>query len=306
MISKFEKITPESVFLNRRFYMKNYILASLTSAICPEIIASVIFNSNKELQEQLTKESVATSYNNFYEFSLEKDEVKKKVEKWNIDKNWKINISGLVEKKHSLTLEELIALCGVKQEERIYRFRCVEGWSMVVPWYGFPLKNLIEKLKLTKNTKFVKFQSFTDKKSTQIDRLPNYPWPYTEGLTLEEALNPLTFIATGMYGKPLSKQNGAPLRLVVPWKYGFKSIKSLVNIEFTENQPQTLWNSLASNEYGFYANVNPNKAHPRWSQATERILDTSFFPKRKPTLMFNGYEKEVSYLYKNLDLLKNF
>ena len=177
---------------------------------------------------------------------------------------------------------------------------------MVVPWTGFSMAKLIEKLKPTSAATHVLFQSFSDSKiGTNIKSLPQYPWPYTEGLTLPEAKNQLTLIATGLYGKPLPKQNGAPLRLVVPWKYGFKSIKSITKIEFTNSQPKTLWNQLAPNEYGFYANVNPNVDHPRWSQASERILDKGFIPKRKPTLLFNGYEKEVADLYKNLDLKKN-
>lgn len=177
---------------------------------------------------------------------------------------------------------------------------------MVVPWTGFSMAKLIEKLKPTSAATHVLFQSFSDSKiGTNIKSLPQYPWPYTEGLTLPEAKNQLTLIATGLYGKPLPKQNGAPLRLVVPWKYGFKSIKSFTKIEFTNSQPKTLWNQLAPDEYGFYANVNPSVDHPRWSQASERILDKGFIPKRKPTLLFNGYEKEVADLYKNLDLKKN-
>ena len=315
MNSKTETVTPETLFLNRRKFMKTTMLAS-AAATLPWRAWSEISLAGAKLNEKYknllptdtpTKEEVATSYNNFYEFSLEKDEVKKRVEKWNLDKQWKIEISGLVDKPKSYSLEDLISLAGGSIEERIYRFRCVEAWSMVVPWSGFPLAQLIEKLKPKSSAKYVKFQTFSDKKiAPNLSELSQYPWPYTEGLTIEEALNPLTFIATGMYGKALPKQNGAPLRLVVPWKYGFKSIKSIVKIEFTDKQPKTLWNELASSEYGFYANVNPKVDHPRWSQASERILDKGFFPKRKPTLMFNGYEKEVAHLYKGLDLAKNY
>jgi len=255
---------------------------------------------------KLTKEGVATSYNNFYEFSLEKGEVKTKVESWKLDPDWSVEVGGLVENKKSYKVQELVEMAG-GLEERVYRFRCVEAWSMVVPWAGFPLANLIEKLKPKASARYVRFQTFADKKiGPNIGGLSGYPWPYTEGLTIEEAKHPLTLIATGMYGKPLPKQNGAPIRLVVPWKYGFKSIKSIVKIDFVENQPKTLWNELAPKEYGFYANVNPKVDHPRWSQASERILDTSFFPKRQETLMFNGYEKEVARLYNGLDLAKNF
>jgi sulfoxide reductase catalytic subunit YedY len=315
MNSKTEKITPEFLFLNRRNFMKNHLLAAtLASLPYPlwantSLLGSQLNDKYKNLRagDTLTKEEVAISYNNFYEFSLEKDEVKKKVEKWTLDKNWKIEISGLVEKPKTYSLEDLVALVGGSVEERIYKFRCVEAWSMVIPWTGFSLALLIEKLKPKSKAQFVQFQTFSDKKiAPNFSELSQYPWPYTEGLTIEEAMNPLTLIATGMYGKPLPKQNGAPLRLVVPWKYGFKSIKSIVKIEFTDKQPKTLWNQLAPKEYGFYANVNPQVDHPRWSQSSERILDTSFLPKRKPTLLFNGYEKEVASLYKGLDLTKNF
>jgi len=316
MDSKTEIITPEYLFLNRRQFMKNSILATALMTV-PYRAYSEVSLAGAKLNEKfknllpkdaLTSEEVASSYNNFYEFSLEKDEVKKRVEKWNLNlKDWKIEVSGLVEKPKVYSFEDLISLAGGTLEERIYRFRCVEAWSMVVPWSGFPLANLIEKLKPKSSAKFVQFQTFADQKiGPNLSAMSHYPWPYTEGLTIEEAKNPLAFIATGMYGKALPKQNGAPLRLVVPWKYGFKSIKSIIKIEFTDKQPKTLWNALASDEYGFYANVNPAVDHPRWSQATERILDKSFFPKRKPTLLFNGYEKEVAYLYKDLDLKKNF
>jgi methionine sulfoxide reductase catalytic subunit len=315
MNSKTEKITPEFLFLNRRQFMTNSLITSALTTFTYKAFGKVSLTGAKLNEkyknllpgDSLTKEEIATSYNNFYEFSLEKDAVKKKVEKWTVDKDWKIEVSGLIEKPKTYSLDELIDLSGSSIEERIYKFRCVEAWSMVVPWSGFPLASLIEKLKPKASAKFVKFQTFSDKKiGSNISDLPQYPWPYTEGLTLEEAMNPLTLVATEIYKKPLPKQNGAPIRLIVPWKYGFKSIKSIVKIEFTEKQPQTLWNELAPKEYGFYANVNPKVDHPRWSQASERILDSGFFPKRKPTLPFNGYEKEVAYLYKGLDLAKNY
>jgi sulfoxide reductase catalytic subunit YedY len=305
-------MTPEFYFKNRRVFMKYGLTLGMMILFPKKIFGAGSYpaksNSNFNIPKDLnlTKEDVATSYNNFYEFSLEKDEVKPKVEGWNLKTDdWRVQISGLVENKKSFSLNELIELAG-GLEERIYRFRCVEGWSMVVPWTGFSMAKLIEKLKPKSAATHVQFQSFSDPKiGTNIKSLPQYPWPYTEGLTLPEAKNQLTLIATGLYGKPLPKQNGAPLRLVVPWKYGFKSIKSITKIEFTNSQPKTLWNQLAPDEYGFYANVNPNVDHPRWSQASERILDKGFIPKRKPTLLFNGYEKEVADLYKNLDLKKN-
>jgi len=303
-----EQVTPERIFWNRREFLKVSMAAGIGTAFPFAGYAAPLGKINDKFKAagDLTKEEIATSYNNFYEFSLEKEAVKKKVEAWKLDPNWKIEVTGLVEKKKSYSVEDLISLAG-GVEERIYRFRCVEAWSMIVPWTGFSLAKLLEKLKPSAKAKFVKFQTFGDKSiGTNMGNLPGYPWPYTEGLTIEEAMNPLALIATGLYQKPLPKQNGAPLRLVVPWKYGFKSIKSIVKIEFTDAQPKTLWSELASSEYGFYANVNPKVDHPRWSQASERILDKSFFPKRKPTLLFNGYESEVAHLYKGLDLTKNF
>lgn len=304
-----EEITPEELFLSRRDFLKAATVAGIGTAFPHAAYAASKLNEKYNLKDETqTKEELATGYNNFYEFSLEKEAVKGKVEAWKLDTaNWKIEVAGMVEKPRSYSLDELLKLSGVAVEERVYRFRCVEAWSMVVPWQGIPLASLIEKLKPGAKAKFVKFQTFSDQKiGTNMSGLPGYPWPYTEGLTLEEAKHPLALLATGMYGKPLPKQNGAPLRLVVPWKYGFKSIKSIVKIELTDTQPKTLWSDLAPSEYGFYANVNPKVDHPRWSQASERILDKSFFPKRKPTLMFNGYEAEVASLYKDLDLKKNY
>jgi len=311
-------VTPEELYLNRRSLLKAAGVSSaaaLASAYIPEAWAKdelkkLQFKKNDKYvvtdkDRPLTKEELATSYNNFYEFSLDKDEVRKKVENWKLGP-WKIDISGTKSSNKSFDVDGLSALAG-GLEERIYRFRCVEAWSMVVPWTGFPLAELIKKLEPNSKAKYVRFQTFDDKKiGTNIGNLPYYPWPYIEALTMEEALHPLSFIATGMYGKALPKQNGAPIRLVVPWKYGFKSIKSIIKIDFVETRPMGLWEKLASSEYGFYANVNPKKDHPRWSQATERVLDGKFFPTKIPTLAFNGYEKEVAELYKGIDLIKNF
>lgn len=304
-------MTPEFLFHHRRAFLRHGTLLGMAMVLPKMLWAGELFPPKKNDKYKtgdlkITKEELATSYNNFYEFSLEKDEVKTKVADWNLNAAWPIEIGGLIENKKTYRLDELISMAG-GIEERTYRFRCVEAWSMVVPWAGFPLANLIEKLKPKASVKYLRFQTFGDKKiGPNISRLANYPWPYTEGLTMAEARHPLTLIATGMYGKPLPKQNGAPLRLIVPWKYGFKSIKSIVRIDFIEEQPKTLWNQLAPAEYGFYANVNPKVAHPRWSQASERVLDTSLFPKRQPTLIFNGYEKEVADLYKGIDLTKNY
>ncbi len=302
--SKIE-ITSEKDFLNRREFLKNTSQVASTSVLFG-FAANPIFKE-ADLLGKVTAEKNALSYNNFYEFSLDKEEVKSKVEKWNLDvQQWKVQVEGLCEKTGSYSIDELVKMSGGSQEERVYRFRCVEGWSMVLPWGGFELAKLINTLKPKSKAKYIYFQSFKDSKvAPNIENL-NYPWPYQEGLLLEEALNPLAFIATGLYGKPLPKQSGAPLRLVVPWKYGFKSIKSIVKIGFTDNQPKTLWNELAPKEYGFFANVNPKVDHPRWSQATERVIDGKLFPTRQPTLMFNGYEKQVASLYQGLDLSKNY
>lgn len=311
-------VTPEEIYLNRRQLLKGTGLAAagaITSGLIPEAWAKeelrkLNFKKNPnyvvtDKDRPLTKEDLAISYNNFYEFSLDKNEVQEKVKKWNLGP-WKIEVSGLKGPSKTFDVDSITSLAG-GLEERIYRFRCVEAWSMVVPWTGFPLAELIKKLEPNPKAKYIKFQTFDDRKiGSNMGSLPHYPWPYTEGLTLEEAMNPLTLIATGMYGKALPKQNGAPIRLIVPWKYGFKSIKSITKIEFTETRPLGLWEKLAPDEYGFYANVNPKKDHPRWSQASERILDGKFFPTKIPTLAFNGYEKEVAGLYKGLDLMKNY
>ncbi len=308
-----ETITPEELFINRRellraagFVGASALLSSVALASKKGIPAKPNLEYRVEDKDRsLTKEELATSYNNFYEFSLDKGAVKPKTESWTVAPDWKVEVTGLTETKKSYTVDELIDMAG-GVEERIYRFRCVEAWSMVVPWTGFSLAKLIPKLKPKSSAKYVVFQTFNDRKiGTNMNSLPQYPWPYTEGLRMDEALHPLTLIATGLYAKELPKQNGAPLRLVVPWKYGFKSIKSIVIIEFSDKQPKTLWNDLSPSEYGFYANVNPEVDHPRWSQATERVLDGKFLATRIPTLKFNGYEKLVAGLYKDLDLKKN-
>lgn len=311
------EVTSEEIYLNRRSLLKvSGLLAA--SSVLPSQGFSAEPNKNPTLNfkknnsflvtdsdRSLTKEDLATSYNNFYEFSLDKDNVKDKVNSWNLDPGaWSIEVSGLKSGSKKLFIQDLIKMTS-GLEERIYRFRCVEAWSMVLPWIGIPFAEVIKKLDPKVGTKFVKFQSFADTKiGSNMTKLPHYPWPYTEGLTIEEAMNPLTLLATGLYGKELRKQNGAPLRLVVPWKYGFKNIKSIVKIEFTDKQPRGLWENLAADEYGFYANVNPDKDHPRWSQKSERVIDGKFFPSRIKTLKYNGYEKEVAGLYKGLDLQK--
>ncbi len=240
---------------------------------------------------RLTDEKTAAKYNNFYEFTTVKAAVHRMVDKFVIDP-WPIEITGLVEKPMKLDVAELIS--QITLEERVYRFRCVEAWSMIVPWTGFPLSALLKKVQPKAAAKFVRFQSFFKPDQAPGFAETSYPWPYTEGLRLEEAMHPLTMLATGIYGKPLPKQHGAPIRVVVPWKYGYKSIKSIVKIELVDQQPSTLWETLAPKEYPFESNVNPTVPHPRWSQATERLIDTGG---RANTLPFNGYATEVASLY---------
>ncbi|MEI6618280.1 MAG: protein-methionine-sulfoxide reductase catalytic subunit MsrP [Betaproteobacteria bacterium] len=246
----------------------------------------------------------AAGYNNFYEFGTDKSDPAANAHTLKTTP-WTVDIEGLVKKPGRWALEDLMALSAM--EERIYRLRCVEGWSMVIPWVGFSLAELIRKVEPLGNAKFVEFVSLADPKTMPFVGSRMLQWPYTEGLRLDEALHPLTLLAFGMYGEVLPKQNGAPLRLVVPWKYGFKSAKSIVKIRFTEKQPATAWNQAAPQEYGFYSNVNPAVDHPRWSQATERRLgEDGLLAKRRKTLPFNGYEAQVAALYAGMDLKKYY
>jgi methionine sulfoxide reductase catalytic subunit len=303
------QITPRWAYMRRRSLLQGGSLGLLSWwAQWPFAQESKLkFKKNPEFQSveeprKLSKAELAYHYNNFYEFSLDKLDVEENAKKWNIN-SWKLEVGGLVNKARTLSLTDLTSAFDL--EERIYRFRCVEAWSLVLPWIGFPLAALIKSVEPKPEAKYLKFVSLADKAvMPNITKLANYPWPYTEGLSMEEAMNPLALIAVGMFGEPLKKQNGAPVRLVVPWKYGFKSAKSLVKIEFVKEQPKNLWQELAPAEYGFYANVNPKVDHPRWSQASERVVDGSFFPKRIPTLMFNGYEKYVAKMYEKIDLKK--
>jgi len=298
-------ITPEKAFHNRRTFLRRLGFAGgamissgawLHAADGPTKPAYP-FKRNPEFDPKwkLTDERVAGSYNNFYEFSLQKDRVKDLVGRF-VTSPWKIEVGGLVEKPATFDLDELLATVPV--EERVYRFRCVEAWAMIVPWTGFPLSKLIEKVQPKSAAKFVRFET-----AHRPDQMPGmrspqtarYPWPYFEGLRLDEAMHPLTFLATGIYGKPMPRQHGAPVRLVVPWKYGYKSIKSVVKIEFIDKQPKTFWETLAPDEYPFESNVNPAVPHPRWSQAVERMIDTGDRVRTQP---FNGYGHLVAKLYR--------
>ena len=254
--------------------------------------------------EKVTAYADVTSYNNFYEFGTDKADPARHAHALQTSP-WSVVVEGLVNKPGRYALEDLLKLSPM--EERIYRLRCVEGWSMVIPWVGYSLSALIKRVEPQGSAKYVEFVTLADPKQMPGLRSRVLDWPYTEALRLDEALHPLTLLAFGMYGEVLPKQNGAPVRLVVPWKYGFKSAKSIVKIRFIEQEPRTAWNKAAANEYGFYSNVNPDVDHPRWSQATERrIGEDGLFAKKRKTLLFNGYEAQVGQLYAGMDLRKNY
>ena len=307
------EVTSEDAYLSRRRMIKALGLATAS----PLVFSSLAEGATEGFPTKLNKKYLppkgtkptefkyVTGYNNFYEFSTDKFEPRILANRGWKTEPWTIEIGGHVEKPLKLDVNELAK--EMAPEQRVYRFRCVEAWSMVIPWDGFPLNKLIKKVKPTSKAKYLKFTTFLDKKAGPgFEKYPYYDWPYTEGLRMDEANNELSFLATGIYGRALPNQNGAPLRLVVPWKYGFKCIKSIVRIDFTDKQPSTLWNAAAPREYGFYANVNPEVAHPRWSQARERVIGAGAFADRIPTLKFNGYQKEVGHLYEGMDLKKNF
>lgn len=253
-----------------------------------------------ELGDPLTLYELVTSYTNFYEFTMSKHGVAALAKDFKTSP-WEVTVGGLVHRPRTFGLEDLLK--KFSQEERVYRMRCVEGWSMVIPWQGFALSRLLKEVEPMGSARFVRFESVYRPEEMPGQRMPGYPWPYQEGLRLDEAMHDLTILATGLYGVPLPVQNGAPVRLVVPWKYGFKSIKSVVKIELVEEQPATLWSTVAPYEYGFYANVNPEVPHPRWSQASEQRIGESG---RRPTLLFNGYAEQVADLYRGMDLRQYF
>ena len=286
------EITPEVVWLNRRQIISSALSLGFCGTIAGPVSAEVLTpNSWEDI----------TSYNNYYEFGTGKGDPAANAHNLKTE-GWSIVVDGMVDNPGRYSLAKL--LTGLTLEERIYRFRCVEAWSMVVPWNGYELKDILDIVGVKPGAKFVSFET-----ALRPDEMPGVKynvldWPYREGLRLDEAMHPLTLMATEIYGKPIPNQNGAPIRLVVPWKYGFKSIKSIVRITLTDTEPQTSWNMSNSREYGFYSNVNPTVNHPRWSQASERRIGGGLFAKRKPTLMFNGYEDEVAHLYDGMDLAK--
>jgi len=283
--------TPESVYRNRRAFLKAAGFAGFSSLLAAA--SPVKRNEKYELDRAITEEWAATGFNNFYEFTLDKPRVKDTVGPFTISP-WKIQVGGLVNKPKTYDVDDLLQRMPL--EERLYRMRCVEAWSMAVPWTGFPISALIKEVEPKPEAKFLRMVTlFRPEQMPGIKSQPHYPWPYFEALRLDEAMNELALFVTGIYGKPLPKQNGAPFRLIVPWKYGLKSIKSIVKIEFTAKQPPTLWAQVGPTEYGWYSNVNPKKAHPRWSQAFEKVIPTM---ERRPTLPYNGYDQFVAALYK--------
>jgi sulfoxide reductase catalytic subunit YedY len=300
------QITPESIYEKRREFMITGGVLGTALLLNPwtSARASLAISDYKpnvvNTGEALTSEKDATTYNNFYEFGTGKTDPLQNAQNLNTD-DWKITVSGECDKPGEYALEDLVKPFDI--EERIYRLRCVEAWSMVIPWLGVPMASILKSLQPTSKAKYVAFKTLLDPEQMPGQKRSVLQWPYEEGLRIDEAMNPLTLFAVGMYGKTMPNQNGAPVRLVVPWKYGFKSIKSIVSIEFTEEQPQTSWNISGPNEYGFYSNVNPEVNHPRWSQKKERRIGEIF---KQKTRMFNGYETEVAHLYKDMNLKTYF
>ena len=307
------EITPQHVYLRRREFMKGVsalslgalVLAACKGQVTPTGMSDTdlfpppeVNGRTDELGNPANSYEDITQYNNYYEFSTDKSSVAILAKDFETSP-WQVNVSGLVKKPKTYDLDDLLKF---EQQERIYRLRCVEGWSMVIPWQGFPLSKLLNEVEPTSEAKYVRFETLYDptRMPGQEDRY--FPWPYIEGLRLDEAMHDLAILATGLYGQALPSQDGAPIRLVVPWKYGFKSIKAIVSIKLVDQMPTSLWMAAAPNEYGFYANVNPQVPHPRWSQATERRIGEF---SRRDTLMFNGYE-EVASLYAGMDLKANF
>ncbi len=296
-------VTPKSAWLNRRQLLAGGAGALALGSIAGPAAASLGAKKTSygaDLEPN-TFEDI-TNYNNFYEFGTDKGDPARYAHMLTTDP-WSVEIDGLVDKPGKYSMDAIMD--GITLEERIYRFRCVEAWSMVVPWVGFELADLLNKAGVKDGAKYVAFETAVRPDEMPGVRRPTIQWPYREGLRLDEAMHPLTILATGLYDEPMPNQNGAPIRLVVPWKYGYKSIKSIVRISLLADQPPTSWNSLQPSEYGFYSNVNPERDHPRWSQKTERRIGGGLFAKRIETFKFNGYEDEVASLYEGMDLIVN-
>jgi len=307
-------VTPKSVYLDRRKFLQAMGIVGVTAAASKRLFelampsqtalaaskfGDLLKSPFSTTEKQNSFEDV-THYNNFYEFGTDKSDPAKNAQKFNTS-NWVVSVEGDVTKPRKFTMDEILKMAPL--EERIYRHRCVEAWSIVVPWVGFSFSNLVKLVEPTPKAQFVAFQSYYDSKQMPQGRWAGIEFPYVEGLRVDEAMNPLTLLCVGMYGESLPNQDGAPVRMVIPWKYGFKSIKSLVKIKFQSKMPPTTWNLAASNEYGFYSNVNPNVDHPRWRQNKERRLGEIF---RRDTLMFNGYGDQVAGMYNGMDLKKNY
>ncbi len=317
------EITPERIYLDRRRFMRDAAKAAAAMAVLPSAVEAACGRADAkatelaaggvaqeslqqgveptvgaDLQGELTSYKDITHYNNFYEFGTDKEDPWRNSGDFE-PSPWSIEVGGECRNRGKYSLDDFVK--GFTQEDRIYRLRCVEAWSMVIPWRGFPLKHVIDRAQPTSNAKYVAFTTVMRPSQMPGQKRGVLDWPYREGLRMDEAMHPLTILATGLYGKPLPNQDGAPIRLVVPWKYGFKGIKSIVKIDFVRDMPYTTWNAMAPDEYGFYANVNPNVDHPRWSQARERRIGEF---RRRPTLMFNGYADQVASLYAGMDLRK--
>jgi sulfoxide reductase catalytic subunit YedY len=308
------EITPEAVYRGRREFLAGIagagVLAAAPAALAQQVMSVTLVeqlryqrNARYSTSEKANSFAEVTGYNNFYEFGTDKEDPAENAHSLRT-RPWSVVIDGECAKPGRLALEDLLKPHPL--EERIYRLRCVEAWSMVIPWIGFPLAGLIERFQPTSRAKFVEFTTLHDPKQMPGQRYGVLDWPYVEGLRMDEAMHPLAILAVGLYGKVLPNQNGAPLRLVVPWKYGFKSIKSIVRIRFTERMPATSWALSAPREYGFYANVNPEVDHPRWSQKSERRIGSGNLLSRQATQKFNGYANEVASLYRGMDLARNF
>jgi sulfoxide reductase catalytic subunit YedY len=305
------EITPEDAFVNRRTLLQAAVAAGLLPTIARVEAATIPANGQfadvrkwpQSTTEKANSLEDISTYNNYYEFGTGKSDPAANAHTLKT-KPWSVQVTGEAARTGTYTLEDILAPHAL--EERIYRLRCVEAWSMVIPWVGFPLADLLKRFEPSSNAKYVQFFTLADRAQMPGIRYPVLEWPYREGLTIQEAMHPLAFVAVGIYGKVLPNQNGAPLRTVLPWKYGFKGAKSIVRIHFTDRQPETSWNMAAPQEYGFYSNVNPEVDHPRWSQATERRLGGGLFSPRIPTQMFNGYADQVADLYRGLDLVKNY
>jgi len=294
------EITPEGAYRNRRQFMR------AAGVLGAGVMLPLSGRAYLPPEETVTPESIATSYNNFYEFGTSKSDPASYAHQLTTDP-WTVKVSGAAKKTGEFAYEDIVK--GLAVEDRVYRFRCVEAWSMVVPWQGIPLHKILERFEPDGNAKYVEFKTLVRPAEMPGQRsfFSSIDWPYVEGLRMDEAYHPLSLMVTGMYGKALPNQNGAPWRLIVPWKYGFKSVKSIVSIRFTRSQPRNTWQLLAPDEYGFFANVNPDVSHPRWSQASERRLPSTLFePNRRATLPFNGYADDVASLYDGMNLRKLF